>query len=140
MSRDLIDHNYYITSGGKIPVKWTAPEVCILLLECLIRVILCLLQALHYKKYSVQSDVWGFGCVMYEIWSLGHRPFEELTNTKVIRVTTLKVTDQASELKSYNIVLLLKAIEEVERGYRLPPPPGCSRAIYTVMIRCWYEY
>ena len=27
MSRDLIDHNYYITSGGKIPVKWTAPEV-----------------------------------------------------------------------------------------------------------------
>ena len=27
MSRDLIDDNYYITSGGKIPVKWTAPEV-----------------------------------------------------------------------------------------------------------------
>ena len=29
MSRDLTDENYYITSGGKIPVKWTAPEVCI---------------------------------------------------------------------------------------------------------------
>ena len=29
MSRDLIDENYYITSGGKIPVKWTAPEVAI---------------------------------------------------------------------------------------------------------------
>ena len=29
MSRDLIDDNYYITSGGKIPVKWTAPEVLI---------------------------------------------------------------------------------------------------------------
>ena len=28
MSRDLIDENYYVTSGGKIPVKWTAPEVC----------------------------------------------------------------------------------------------------------------
>ena len=28
MSRDLLDENYYITSGGKIPVKWTAPEVC----------------------------------------------------------------------------------------------------------------
>ena len=27
MSRDLIDENYYITSGGKIPFKWTAPEV-----------------------------------------------------------------------------------------------------------------
>ena len=76
---------------------------------------------------------------MYEIWSLGHKPFEELTNAKVTGVTASKVTDHASELKSY-IVLLLKVIEEVERGYRLPPPPGCSRAIYTVMIRCWYEY
>ena len=27
MSHDLTDGNYYITSGGKIPVKWTAPEV-----------------------------------------------------------------------------------------------------------------
>ena len=27
MARDVIDENYYITSGGKIPVKWTAPEV-----------------------------------------------------------------------------------------------------------------
>ena len=27
MSRNLLDENYYITSGGKIPVKWTAPEV-----------------------------------------------------------------------------------------------------------------
>ena len=26
MSRNL-NENYYITSGGKIPVKWTAPEV-----------------------------------------------------------------------------------------------------------------
>jgi len=29
MSRDLLDENYYITSGGKIPVKWTAPEVTV---------------------------------------------------------------------------------------------------------------
>ena len=27
MSRDLEDNHYYITHGGKIPVKWTAPEV-----------------------------------------------------------------------------------------------------------------
>ena len=27
MSRGLTSDNYYITSGGKIPVKWTAPEV-----------------------------------------------------------------------------------------------------------------
>ena len=28
MSRDLMDENYYVSHGGKIPVKWTAPEVC----------------------------------------------------------------------------------------------------------------
>ena len=27
MSRDLDDDTYYISQGGKIPVKWTAPEV-----------------------------------------------------------------------------------------------------------------
>jgi len=23
-----MDENYYVSHGGKIPVKWTAPEVC----------------------------------------------------------------------------------------------------------------
>ena len=27
MSRDLADENYYMSHGGMIPVKWTAPEV-----------------------------------------------------------------------------------------------------------------
>ena len=27
MSRDLQDENYYVSSGGQVPVKWTAPEV-----------------------------------------------------------------------------------------------------------------
>ncbi len=27
MARDLMDDDYYTSSGGKIPVKWTAPEV-----------------------------------------------------------------------------------------------------------------
>ncbi|XP_065899303.1 uncharacterized protein [Dysidea avara] len=93
MSRNLLDENYYITSGGKIPVKWTAPE------------------ALNYRKYSVQSDVWSYGCVLYEIWGLGCKPFEWLEN--------------------------LEALQKVDAGYRLPPPPGCPRAIYRVMIRCW---
>ena len=27
MSRDLMDENYYVSHGGKVPIKWTAPEV-----------------------------------------------------------------------------------------------------------------
>ena len=40
-------------------------------------------QAIFYKKYSVQSDVWSFGCVMYEIWSLGYKPYDDLDTTEV---------------------------------------------------------
>ena len=65
LSRDLQHEDYYISHGGKIPVKWTAPE------------------ALHYRKYSTASDVWSYGCLLYEIWSLGYKPFHDITNPEV---------------------------------------------------------
>ena len=65
LSRDLYDGNYYVSRGGMIPVKWTAPE------------------ALYYRKYSTASDIWSYGCLLYEIWSLGIKPFFDLTNKQV---------------------------------------------------------
>ena len=65
MSRDLADAEYYISHGGKIPVRWTSPE------------------AMYYRKYSTASDVWSYGCLLYEIWSLGRQPFKDCSNTEV---------------------------------------------------------
>ena len=54
-----------MSNGGLVPVKWTAPE------------------AVCFMKYSTASDVWSYGCLLYEIWSIGGTPFKGLTNDEV---------------------------------------------------------
>ncbi|XP_031424074.1 ephrin type-A receptor 8 isoform X1 [Clupea harengus] len=57
----------YTTSGGKIPIRWTAPE------------------AIAYRKFSSASDAWSYGVVMWEVMSYGERPYWNLTNRDVIK-------------------------------------------------------
>jgi len=79
-----MDGNYYVSHGGQIPVKWTAPEVWRDYRSFKLEFIVIVhAQALQFKKYSTASDVWSYGAVMYEMWSLGHKPFEEYSNPQV---------------------------------------------------------
>ncbi|XP_024903484.1 tyrosine-protein kinase Fer isoform X2 [Pteropus alecto] len=88
------DGGVYSSSGLKqIPIKWTAPE------------------ALNYGRYSSESDVWSFGILLWETFSLGVCPYPGMTNQQ--------------------------AREQVERGYRMSAPQNCPEDIFKIMMRCW---
>uniref|UniRef100_A0A8D1A5Y9 Tyrosine-protein kinase n=1 Tax=Sus scrofa TaxID=9823 RepID=A0A8D1A5Y9_PIG len=97
MSREEAD-GVYAASGGlrQVPVKWTAPE------------------ALNYGRYSSESDVWSFGILLWEAFSLGASPYPSLSNQQTR--------------------------EFVEKGGRLPCPELCPDAVFRLMEQCWaYE-
>ena len=90
------------------------------------------IQALNYKKYSTASDVWSFGCLMYEIWSLGHKPFEGYTNVQVL------IFQQSTILVLHCMYpCSIQTVHMVMSGWRLSPPPGSPKEIYSLMISCW---
>uniref|UniRef100_A0A8C4S6L9 non-specific protein-tyrosine kinase n=1 Tax=Erpetoichthys calabaricus TaxID=27687 RepID=A0A8C4S6L9_ERPCA len=90
----LIDE-VYISNAVKIPYKWTAPE------------------AITHGRYSVKSDVWSFGILLFEIISYGQIPYSG---------------------KIYICFLVV-----VKTGYRMPPPENCPDIIYKLMLACWND-
>ncbi|NWH79672.1 BMX kinase, partial [Piaya cayana] len=95
MTRYVLDDLYVSSLGTKFPVKWSAPEV------------------FHYTKFSSKSDVWAFGILMWEVFTLGKQPYEFYDNMQVI--------------------------EKVSQGYRLYRPQLVSDIIYQIMCNCWHE-
>ena len=113
MSCDLADETYYVFHGGMIPVKWTAPE------------------AIHYKKYSTASVICNYGCLLYEIWSLGWKPFDGTENIEVMLLwralaQLLRSWPGCTKLENK---LTIKVVRLIDSKKRLPPPSGCSRSI-----------
>ncbi len=78
-----------------LAVRWSAPEV------------------LKRRKYGEASDVWSFGVLLWEIFTLATVPYYELTlNTQVV--------------------------EAVTSGQTLTFPEGCPQSIYDdLMHPCW---
>lgn len=89
------DNVYEAKEGTKFPVKWTAPE------------------AIHENKFTIKSDVWSFGILLYEIVTFGQMPYPALTNYQVV--------------------------QKLSTGYRMSCPPSCPKYMYEIMCDCWKE-
>eukprot|EP00731_Ephydatia_muelleri_P014459 Em0008g179a len=66
LSRETTNDEYDVKKGGKIPVRWTAPE------------------AISYRKFTTASDVWSYGVLLWEVMSYGQQPYEDWDNQMVL--------------------------------------------------------
>ncbi|XP_067373776.1 macrophage colony-stimulating factor 1 receptor isoform X2 [Channa argus] len=95
LARDIMNDSSYVVKGNaRLPVKWMAPES---IFECV---------------YTVQSDVWSYGILLWEIFSLGKSPYPSM----------------AVDSRFYKMV---------KRGYQMPKPDYAPPEIYTIMKMCW---
>lgn len=83
-----------------MPIRWMPPE------------------SILYRKFSLESDIWSFGILLWEIFSFGRQPFYQLSNLEVIEFTASgKVIDPpeyAPEML-YEIILGCLAQNPIER-------------------------
>ncbi|NXM71146.1 FGFR1 factor, partial [Serilophus lunatus] len=95
LARDIHHIDYYKkTTNGRLPVKWMAPE------------------ALFDRIYTHQSDVWSFGVLLWEIFTLGGSPYPGVP-----------------------VEELFKLLKE---GHRMDKPTNCTNELYMMMRDCWH--
>ncbi|KAG9330014.1 hypothetical protein JZ751_027622 [Albula glossodonta] len=95
LARDIMHDNNYVSKGSTfLPVKWMAPE------------------SIFDNLYTTLSDVWSYGILLWEIFSLGGTPYPGM------------VVDSSF----YN---------KIKSGYRMAKPEHATSAVYEVMMRCW---
>ncbi|XP_069550316.1 tyrosine-protein kinase BTK isoform X1 [Brachyistius frenatus] len=95
LSRYVLDDEYTSSAGSKFPVRWSPPEV------------------LLYCKFSSKSDIWAYGVLMWEVYTLGQLPYERLNNTEIV--------------------------DQVSRGFRLYRPQLASEKVHSIMLSCWLD-
>ncbi|KAM9337997.1 tyrosine-protein kinase JAK2-like [Symphorus nematophorus] len=103
------DKDYYtVSEPGESPIFWYAPE------------------SLTESKFSVASDVWSFGVVLYELFTYSDK------NLSPPAVFMDKMgNEKQGQMIVYHLIDLLK------QGYRLPSPDNCPKEIHKIMTECW---
>lgn len=95
LARDIDnDSNYVVRGNVRLPVKWMAPE------------------SIFEGMYTMKSDVWAYGILLWEIFSLGVTPYP---GVKV---------DHAF----YSMI---------ERGFKMECPYYANESVYEMMCKCW---
>uniref|UniRef100_A0A8C9W5X7 Vascular endothelial growth factor receptor 3 n=1 Tax=Scleropages formosus TaxID=113540 RepID=A0A8C9W5X7_SCLFO len=95
LARDIYKDPDYVRKGNaRLPLKWMAPE------------------SIFDKVYTSQSDVWSFGVLLWEIFSLGASPYPGVQIDE----------DFCRRLKD---------------GTRMRAPENASPEIYRIMLVCW---
>uniref|UniRef100_A0A8C2GKX1 receptor protein-tyrosine kinase n=1 Tax=Cyprinus carpio TaxID=7962 RepID=A0A8C2GKX1_CYPCA len=97
LARDIMHDNNYISKGSTfLPLKWMAPE------------------SIFHNLYTTLSDVWSYGILLWEIFTLGGTPYPDLPMNELF-------------------------YSALKRGYRMAKPSYASDDIYEVMRKCWDE-
>ncbi|XP_018333274.1 tyrosine-protein kinase transmembrane receptor Ror-like [Agrilus planipennis] len=94
MSRDVYTCDYYKIGGSRLlPVRWMSPE------------------SVMYGRFTLESDVWSYGVILWEIYSYGKQPYYGHTNEEVVKL--------------------------ILQGIMLIPPENCPTVICELMKCCW---
>ncbi|XP_041620748.1 vascular endothelial growth factor receptor 1 isoform X1 [Vulpes lagopus] len=97
LARDIYKNPDYVRKGDtRLPLKWMAPE------------------SIFDKIYSTKSDVWSYGVLLWEIFSLGGSPYPGVQMDE----------DFCSRLKE---------------GMRMRAPEYATPEIYQIMLDCWHK-
>ncbi|XP_061658341.1 macrophage colony-stimulating factor 1 receptor 2 isoform X1 [Syngnathoides biaculeatus] len=95
LARDIRnDDNYIVQGNARLPVKWMSPES---IFQCL---------------YTVQSDVWSYGVLLWEIFSLGKSPYP-------------------------NVAVDTKFYKMIKDGHHMERPDFAPPQMYQLMTSCW---
>uniref|UniRef100_A0A8C5DS10 receptor protein-tyrosine kinase n=1 Tax=Gouania willdenowi TaxID=441366 RepID=A0A8C5DS10_GOUWI len=112
---DTSDPSYTSSLGGKIPVRWTAPE------------------AIAYRKFTSASDVWSYGIVMWEVMSFGERPYWDMVINDIEQDYRLPPPMDLPQPQRATAASLTSSVT-LDKMIRNPTSSNCSQHSFSPLL------